>query len=254
MLDLIGQSILKICLIKEYIKLVNVDKIILSLPLFFFLLYSCQKDYQEDYQAAYDHLSKGEIKDIEKAIDDFDKVILYTMMALDGKSDALRALGHKLVQAEMYLEAANAFEKAREIDPKNVNICYYLGLCYANYAQIEENPPRKKKYIDLAEAAYLSGEKINSENSIILYSLGLLYGFLKADTKMGIKYLRKAVLLEPNNIQVLFALANLHYQMGNIKPARDYYFEILNHVEDDSEYAVNVKKNLETIKRKHQSY
>ena len=215
------------------------------LVFFLFLMlfiFNCQKQYQKDYQLGYEYLSKGEIEDLEKAINKFDRSIAYALMSLDGKTEALKALGHKLSQAKMYLKAAEAFEKARKIQPTDETIYYYLGLCYANYAQIQIDKNEKKKYISLAENTYLSGEKVNPKDEAILYALGLLYGFLKSEPKLGIKYLKKSVSLEARNVKALFALANLHYQIGNLKPARDYYLEILNHVNKDSEYALKVKK------------
>ena len=218
------------------------------------MTFNCQKQYQKDYESGYEYLSKGEIKDLEKAIDKFNQSITYTIMALDGKTEALKALGHKLSQAKMYLKAAEAFEQAKKIQPTDVTIYYYMGLCYANYAQIQEGKNEKRKYISLAENTYLSGEKINPKDESILYALGVLYGFFKKEPKLGIKYLKKSILIKPKNVKVLFALANLHYQIGNIKPAQDFYLEILNHVKKDSDYALKVKKNLEIIKRKYQVY
>ena len=216
----------------------------------FIIVAACTEEpYKKNYREAYDHLSHKEVEDIEQALDQFNEVIVYTLKALDGKSSALRALGHKLIQAKMYLEAAECFEKARKIEPTNANIYYYLGLCYANYARITQNPREKKKYLHLAEETYLSGREANPSNASIFYALGILYGFLKADPKKGIQYLDHSLSLEEQNVKCMFALGNLQYRIGNTVSAERHYKNILDLVEKDSQYVERVRENLKILHR-----
>ncbi len=208
-------------------------------------VFSCLRNEQKIYQEAVNFLLKEDIKSLNQAVKKYDETIRYTLLALDGKYKAYKVLGMKLLEHKMYLEASKAFNLARKIDPTGPNIHYYLGLCYANYAEVIFD--ERRKYIDLAEKAYQAGLKQDKNNAIIYYALGVLTGFLKKDLDEGIRLLEIAKTKEPNDLSILFACANLYYQKGFKEIARGYYQKIMQIAPKKSEKWQKAKSNLEDL-------
>lgn len=215
--------------------------------LMFFIFMSCSK-YKISYKEAYKLKQLGDVESLKESLNKFNDSIRYATMALHGKFEALKVLGLKLIQMEMYLEAAKYFDEAKKIEPTDAKVHYFLGLCYANYAKIEKEPSVRRSYINKAEASYLSGIEADAEHAINFYALGILYGFLKEDTENGIKYLRQSLAKEKRNTDALFAIANLHYRRGEEQAAISYYQKIMNYEDPDSPKWQKASENIKEIR------
>lgn len=224
---------------------------VLATGFIFLFFISCQPRYKQEYKDAYSLKNKGDLASLEAALIKFNDAIRYAIMATDGKFETLKALGIKLIQAEMFLEAAKYFEEARLVQPTSGNTYYYLGLCYANHARIEQDIATRNSYIEKAENTYLAGIVVAPSDPVLHYSLGILIGFLKENPNEGVKHVVYALQLEPRNLKAIFAAGNLYYQMGKIHIAAEYYRKILEMAETDSEEYIKAQDNLNLIKIKN---
>jgi len=209
---------------------------------------TCSKPYKKEYKEAVPLRMNDDIPSLEKALKKYNKAIFYAILAMDGKYDTLKALGIKLIQAEMYLEAAKYLEEARALQPGQENIYYYLGLCYANYARITAHREEKERYISLAEKTYMSGLNVKENSPALLYAAGLLYGFIKNEPEKGIQFLSRAAAGDPRDVQTHFALGNLYYQTGNTGAALVHYQKILELAPKDTEQWLKAQENLELMR------
>ncbi|HMB02009.1 MAG TPA: hypothetical protein VKS21_13575 [Spirochaetota bacterium] len=246
-------------------------------------LNSCSKDYETKYQKAYGYMEKNEIKALEKAVDTFDDAFQAAVASLQGKYDALLALGIKMVQNKMYLQAANLFDKAvkseakyrsnylaaaehfdeaRRIMPLRGEAYYRLGLCYGNYANILSDRKTKKQYIDKAEHTFKTGLNVDRENPDLYYGLGILYIHIKSRSfrknspdyieslKKARDYFEKALKFSKLHIPALFGAAKAHYLLGSFQWAGDYLKKIKKNTPENSRAWKQADNNLQKIRGK----
>ena len=231
---------------KSALVMINNIVFLIGLP---FLLVNCSNaPYKKAYREAVSFNSREEYKTINKAIKKYNDVIRYTLYAIEGKFEAHKAMGIKLLQSEMYLEAAKSFEQAKLLKPTDSNLHYYLGLSYANYSRLALQ--NKEKYLKLAEDAYQIGLNLNAKNTIIYYALGVLNGFIKGELDRGIEYLEVAKKQEPMDVNTLFALANLYFQKGNLSQAKELYQSITKITPEKSAKWLKAKQNIEQMSSK----
>ena len=215
------------------------------ITVFFFT--TCTDKTEIAYKQAYKLYSKKQIESLEQAINQFDDIINYSLMAMSGKVDALQALGHKYTQAEMYLQAAKCFEEVVKIAPNSFQSWYFAGLNYANYAKYVRVQKEKDAFYQKSLNYYLTAEQIAPNNASILYGLGLLYGLFLNDYKKAVYYLKKSKNIDQANLSTRFTLAKVYYLNNNNLMAEKEYQSIMDIAEQNSEQFINAKKNLSQI-------
>jgi tetratricopeptide (TPR) repeat protein len=262
-------------------------RIFLFIIIYFLFTGSCTKDFDKSIKKAYEYKRTGsrlgvtdietkeDIANLEKALKEFDKAILASIRATDGKLDTLKMIAKKYTQLKMYLEAAKYLEEARKIAPTDINTLYYLGLNYANYSEYAPDKKEKKIYIKKAENIYSTA--INAEKPVasmevgeikkyarIYYAYGIFSGIIKGDVQEGIRLLKlskkrfadlfsitetqKHMRQSEEYIRTLFAIGNLYFRAGNLAQASDQYKEIIEISEPKSAAREQATKNLSQIK------
>ena len=231
-----------------FLKMVSFIVFCCVICLFTCCFVACQKEYQRTYKHAATLVVKEDIPSLNAAIKEYDKAIRYTLLSLNGKEKALRALGVKLLEHQMYHEAIKAFEAAILLLPSSSILHYYLGLSYANAAKLDAKQNKQTQLIKQAEASYRMALEIDETHTIVHYALGVFLGFIKKDLRAGIQSLEVAKQQEPNHLETLFALGNLYYQAGQYVRSKQAYETI---VEQTPPKSPKHKKAIENMKRIH---
>ena len=216
----------------------------------FFLLNTCnkKKEYETLYAEARTLLEeKEDISSVELAIQKYDELIAYTMMALDGQYYALKIMGIELIEQKKYLKAINIFEQMSKIKPEKATPYYYIGLCYGNHAKLQQVANSPNDSINLAEKNLLIAKKISPNDPNIDFALGILYGFIKKELDIGLKYLQRAKQKNPKDLQTLFGLANLYVQKDNRAKAITLYKEIIALADKKPQKKKQAQKNLDQL-------
>ena len=176
---------------------------------------------------------------------EYEEVFLYAVAALDGKYEALKSLGIVLSYDKKFLEAVEVLEQAKLVKSGDSEISYHLGFSYLNLARTVND--EKADFVKRAQREFEQGIVLDQENDAFHYGLGILYGFVLEDFNKAIPYLDKAYALNEKNFNALFALANVHYQQGNVDLAKGFYQEVIDNFPDREDKVAKAKENLKKI-------
>ena len=183
--------------------------------------------FKKTYKDAARLAVSNDIESLGEAIQAYNEALRYAVLSLDGKYDALKALGVVYLQNKMYLEAIRSFSAAKEIVASDSNLHYYMGLAYANAAEVEVSAQKKSRLILLAEESYKHALKLDAGNTLVYYGLGVLYGFVAEEAPKGIRAFQKALQFQENHVEALFGLGHLYYRVGNTSEAIAKYEKIM---------------------------
>lgn len=219
------------------------------LTLFLFSFdFSCKKDYEKSYESAYRYYSQGDIENMKKAVDEFSKVFFYILSAINGKYDALMALGVQYREQNLYTEAIDVFEKAHRIMPKEVKPYYELGNAYMNYALVSRES-EKEALFKKAEENLLAGYQIKNDDISINASLGRYYGFIRKDLDRGVEHLKKVLESEARDYGARLALGTLYVQKKDYANAMDAYIKVKQTAPEESLYFKQASANIEALNK-----
>jgi len=141
----------------------------------------------------------------------------------------LNQQGSMLLAKEKYEEALKYFEKARELEPMEVETYFNLGNLYANMEQYEKSEEQFKKII-----------LIDKTNGLAYFNLGNI-SFLKDNIEKGVEYYNKAV---ANGYEE----ANLYYNLGMVYEEIDnFLFAIRNYSKAIAKDLLNPEYRLKQI-------
>lgn len=141
----------------------------------------------------------------------------------------LNQQGSMLLAKEKYEEALKYFEKAREIDPMEVETYFNLGNLYANMEQYEKAEEQFKKII-----------LIDKKNGLVYFNLGNI-SFLRDNIEKGVEYYNKAV---ANGYEE----ANLYYNLGMVYEETDnFLFAVRNYSKAIAKEPLNPEYRLKQI-------
>lgn len=141
----------------------------------------------------------------------------------------LNQQGCMLLAKEKYEEALKYFEKAREIDPMEIETYFNLGNLYASIEQYEKAEEQFKKVI-----------LIDKKNGLANFNLGNI-SFLKDNIEKGVEYYNKAV---ANGYEE----ANLYYNLGMIYEETDnFLLAIRNYSKAIAKEQLNPEYRLKAI-------
>ncbi len=95
-------------------------------------------------------------------------------------------LGNALMDAHRYQEAVDAYQKAVELDQKNVDVMVDLGTCFKNIGRFDRAVEEYRKAITI------DPRHVNAHRN-----LGVVLGFDLGDKKEAIKELEESLRLAP---------------------------------------------------------
>jgi predicted Zn-dependent protease len=121
--------------------------------------------------------------------------------------------GKDFLGDEKWSEAAALFEKARSLDPENIEACFGLGTAYSQLDRFEEAAPLLERVL-----------KASPDSPVVKNNLAWVYA--KAtdpavrNPEKAIRLCRDAVLAVPADFNVWSTLAESYYAAGNYERAR----------------------------------
>ena len=140
---------------------------------------------------------------------------------------ALLGLGHYYYMENDYQNSLDFYQRAFKADPQNEQII----LCIANTYMTVNNPDEAQNYIKKLL-------KINQNSD------GAYYLLSKLTPSMKEQYLRKAISLNPVNVNAWLDLSELKINQKNFKDAQEYLFPVRIIEPENSRY-INLKKKID---------
>ena len=163
-------------------------------------------------------------EDSEKAKDYYLKA--YNIKQKD--ASALLGLGHYYYIKNDYENALNFYQKAYKSDSQNEQII----LCLANTYMAINNQDEAQNYLKKLL-------KINQNSD------GAYYLLSKLTPGMKEQYLRKAISLNPVNVNAWLDLSELKINQKNFKDAQEYLFPVRIIEPENSRY-INLKRKIDS--------
>jgi tetratricopeptide (TPR) repeat protein len=147
--------------------------------------------------------------------------------------DALFGLGAIYQQEDQMTEAKALYGEALDIEPNNVDLLNnYLVLLG------KESPDEAIKELEKLE-------KINKQMPLIPMQIGLIYADQK-NYKKAIKFINRAIMLDPENVMNMYNAAIVLDKMGDYDQAVSYYEYVL----EMNDNGKPIPTNAQTIKER----
>ncbi|MEI1278878.1 tetratricopeptide repeat protein [Leptospira venezuelensis] len=170
------------------------------------------------YNLALSYFKKGEIPQAEEQFK------LVVMRARGGKLAAISNsyLGNISYNRGDYVSAEHYFREAATITPNDAKALYNLSIVLKKNGKLEESV----KYLELANQA-------GSNDPELFRSIA--EGFEQLNQgEQSINALQKGLKYNPNNLDLLFQLAETYYNKGNLLAAEETYRRIVDSTPGDS--------------------
>ncbi|HPP86960.1 MAG TPA: tetratricopeptide repeat protein [bacterium] len=188
---------------------------------------SCSK--KGDYSAVRERLQElkktqnADIDTLQKNAKEFDEITSIMLTAFEGNFLLSRQLGIKFLQKEMYDLAIEYLSKALAIKPEDVDANYYLGVAYAYKGKYD------KSFSFKAEDLFKKALSFQPDNSIIMYSLSILYYYQLDKKNEAIELMKKSVeRAGATEYKPAAMLGKYYYNSGEYFEAINYIKEALN--------------------------
>lgn len=134
----------------------------------------------------------------------------------------------------MYGLAAEFFDKALGVSPKNHYLAYWAGVCTAQLAKSIVDANDRIVLLDRARDYYLYAIDLHPKYSEALYGLSVLLIFEYQEPAKAEVYLERTLAVESLNYRAMFLLARVHVIMGRIEEAIALFDRIVEESADDS--------------------
>ncbi len=193
-----------------------------------------------------DHNNSEE--DLREALKIYSSIIDQQVYAQKRMSYVYTILGDRSFANEQYAYAAKYYSEALKITPTNVNIHYRLGLSYANLYESTMDNEQRSKFLDNAEKEVVYALSKHEDNQRYLATLATIIGIYKDDPAKGLEYITKALSIDATNIEYLFILARLQYQLENYNASIDTYNRIIALSPDSYSTRQNAENNIRQIR------
>lgn len=151
-----------------------------------------------------------------------------------------------LVKYEMWNEALQYLDIAREITPSDYSVLYNYALIYYNLKNSETDQVKKKEYeskainyIELAVAKAPHNPEANYLYGALLYEKGDI------DKALGI--FTEIIKVNPNDVRALFAIARIYYDKKEYEKSKKIYLKLQSILPKDSREMQKVLENLEIL-------
>ena len=181
---------------------------------------------------AYNLYEKGKNKDDDEALLEagsiYNDIINQKIYAQDRLAAIYRILGERSLAKQQYVYSAKYFSEALKILPSSPYLRYGLGLSYANLSQSADTEEKRKDFIDRAENNIMFAINKDNNNANYYAAMASLKGLQQNKYEEAFEYIRKAVELNPNNVDYLFILARVQYSRERYNEAVATYRKIIN--------------------------
>lgn len=141
------------------------------------------------------------------------------------------------INQDKFAEAVPFLKSAIEKSPTNLLAHFNLALSYMEWAKQTTNKADQVRLLKLAEESFLRVESLNSRYPITYFKLGKI-ALLLDNPKLAEAYYNRGLALEPDNAGLLFNLAGIYDQQGDLDKAVEYYQKALA-ADPDFAYAYN---------------
>jgi tetratricopeptide (TPR) repeat protein len=139
-------------------------------------------------------------------------------VAIRPTGPALSNLATTYFQTRRFLEAAQTFEKAVQIDGKNYAVWGNLADAYYWAAGKRDlAPDAYRKAIALGEDAL----KVNARDAVLLSRIGLYHAMIN-DRSRAFAYLNRALEIAPGDAEVRYKAALIHNQFKEVEKTLDW--------------------------------
>lgn len=155
-------------------------------------------------------------------IDDGLSVVNKVLLSLPEDPGLLVLKGLFLLEKKLFSDALEIFQKELELHPKNDMLCYYSGIAYEGLGE------RKK-----AENCFKKAIKLNPKNAPALNWLGYTWADEGKNLKKALKFIERAMEIDPNNPAYIDSLGWCKYRMGEIDEALSYLLKAIELGGDD---------------------
>ncbi len=188
-------------------------------------------------------------KDLQEALRIYRGVIDQQVYAQKRMSSVYKLLGDRSFAMEQFAYAVKYYSEALKITPTNINLHYQLGLSYANLYESTTDTEQRAIFLDNAEKEVFYAVDKDGENPKYLATLASIIGIYKNDPAQAMAYITKSLGFDATNIQYLFLLARLQYQLENYDASIDTYNKIIALSADSYNTRKNAEDNIRQIKQ-----
>lgn len=225
-------------------------KKILIISILAFFVVSCtqhQKNKME-MNKAYDLSVDAETEeDLQEALKIYGGIIDQKIYAQKRMGFVYRLLGDRSLAMEQYGYAAKYFTEALKITPTNPSLHYGLGISYANLYESSTDDDQRKGFLKKSENSLKYALEKDSENPNYYAALATVVGIYKGNYDEAMKYITRALNYGANNIEYLFILARLQYQLESYNDSINTYNLIVDLSPDSYSTRQNAENNIKQI-------
>lgn len=220
-----------------------------------FLIGVAQNPVTRAIRVAEKMAASQKIEDKQKALDmlsqqkELIKLAILNARIENARRIVALSLADRLIAQRMWNEAARYLEIAQDIMPGSTGIAYRKGLVYYNLAYTSSNSSQQDLFIKKAEERLLFVLKQEPENPDALYLLCLM-ALHRKNTTLAYEYIAKAYKVNPKNVDILFALARVYYEMGDYEQAKKVYGRLQTILPKTDSRWDQVEKNFQILNQK----
>jgi len=215
----------------------------------FLLILSCESEYKRRFKEAIKLSKSKKMEDWEKAIEKYNEVIEYKVMAKDNQALIYRKLGKRHFELEHYNDALYYYKKAAEILPNVAPIHYFIGVCYSQLSLSATNEDVKMELIKKAETEFKITLKLDPNFADAYYNLGIINFYAYNNYRKGIELMAEVLRINPQHIDAHFALGRFYYEMGEYLKSLEFYKALLSLLPPSDKRVEQVKENISQIYR-----
>ena len=133
---------------------------------------------------------------------------------------------------EMYGLAAEYFERALTISPRNAFLAYWTGVCHAQVSRAMQDESSAES-LDTARSYYEYAVELNPKYTEALYALAVLLVFEYEELQSAKPLLERILLVETLDFRSMFLLARIYVVEGQISEAVELYNRVIDDSADD---------------------
>ncbi len=182
-----------------------------------------------------------------QALKIYDSIINQKIYAQERMAVVYRLLGDRSLANEQYGYAAKYFTEALKITPNSVALHYWLGISYGNLYESATDINQKANFLQNAESNLRYAVQKDGENPNYYAALATVIGVYKGEYKEALGYILEALNSEPNNIEYLFILARIQYQLEDYNASINTYQIITDLSPDSYSTRENAQNNIKQI-------
>lgn len=194
---------------------------------------SCGRGFKnkQELNKAYSLYEKGKNEDDDKALQDagkkYQEIINQKIYAQDRLASVYRALAERSLAKTQYGYAAQYFAEGLKILPNSAYLRYGLGISYANLIESSDTEEKKKDFIERAYNNIKFAVEKDPENANYNAAYASILTAHLNRPKEALPHIEKALSVYGNNIDYLFVLARVQYEIGENEASANTYRNII---------------------------